>query len=236
MCHRGHELVGIALEAAREDRRAQDVERHPVHLRLHVDHAPGPEPRPAGGERIRGETHRNREPGDDTRGENGRDRPPLDAPELAFHRQQPVAEAGREHPLLQGVLAVIGDVVDQYAADRGRMVDHRTDAEKPASSQNGALEMRLRPGLDRIAAERAEEGERPQLLAAWGRRRRHDALGGKRSVEDVECQGHAGTIVVSAARERGQSSAAFGGGVVLPIATLAPIVPFAASAISVPRH
>ena len=128
--HRDHELVGIALEAARKDRGPEDVEGNAMHVRLDVDDASGPDAAPPSCERLGGFGHGIRERGDDTRREDRGDGAALDAPGLAFDREQAVAETGRKDALLQRVLAIIGDIVEEDATDRGRVTDHGADPEQ----------------------------------------------------------------------------------------------------------
>jgi len=80
------------------------------------------------GGRARHAMHGGGEIGDLAGREQRRERAPLDAPVLAVRCEQAGAEAGTQNAQLQGVLAIIGYVVEKDAPDRVGIVDHGAHA------------------------------------------------------------------------------------------------------------
>ena len=162
------ERVRIAREPLREDRPLEDVERDAGHLERDVEHAAVGAPPPAPHQPLGRIRHGRHEPAT-VRGEKSGAR----VRRCSRHSSpsavsEPVAEPRRQDPALQIVLAVVGGIVDEDVADRGRVVEHGHPAEHALPGDDRLLEMLLRPGGERIGARAGEELEEVRAASARG--------------------------------------------------------------------
>ena len=164
--HRHADVFGVGSETIREDGAFDDIERDLGHLGRHVDGGARAERGPSVDQGAHCCHHRRRKihhrPARKHRGEY----PPLQAPLLALGAQQAVTQSRRQYPALQAVLAVVGGVIQQDAADGAGLVNQQHVADRQATGNDRLLEMRRRPAFERIAFQGTEQGqrlERPRL-------------------------------------------------------------------------
>ena len=168
--HRGAHLFAVPTEPVGEHGAFERVERETRQLVGHVEQGAAAR-LPARHQHVGGAHHRRCKADDGLAREGGRQRAPLRAPLLAFDGEQAVPEADREHAQLQRVLAVVGGVVHQHAANGARVAQDRDLPEHQVLEHDRLFEMGLVPSLGRVAPERPAQADERHTLRRRHRRR-----------------------------------------------------------------
>jgi len=126
--HRAAQRAVVSRDAAGKDGALEGVERKVRHLLGDIDDfaVTRPPSRHQGVDQLR---HSGRETPHVPDREDRRHGAPLQLPLRLLRREQAIAQ-DREHSLLKTVLGIIGRIVGEHPADRGRMACHDNFAER----------------------------------------------------------------------------------------------------------
>ena len=96
---------------------------------------------------------------------------------MALGRQQTACQSGRQNATLQPVFLIIVAIVEQDAANGGRIAGHDDPSERQTAGHGGLLEMSRRPSLKRVVGKHAQQRYRTQGFCLGRRRRRVELRG-----------------------------------------------------------